>query len=249
MRLTLMEDGVKKTVELISQDRARRILAKAIEFDSDELTTIRELEIIAREVGISGEAFQAALTHDRETALPARPGRAKAWLTRTVVGAGMPLGFAAGWVLTHVPVFDASIPLFGIMTTGLAASAALIALEKTNPTASRFVLRNTLLWAGVAAGSLLAIATAGSSSVIELPWLYTLPASLRNWFISAVLGAVAVSVMESSAKDVGAGDAGDFKPAGWFGRAGVKLRRIIEVIVERQRYQTSKPGVTVITPG
>jgi hypothetical protein len=169
-------------LETVTDERARRILAKAMEIHARQHTSLQELEIIAREVGVSREAFHAALEDDRGRDETAGRLSTSAWVARIIVAAGIPLGLAAGSFLTR-PVFShGAMPMFGIMTAGLAASATLIALERRHPAAHRFVFRNTMFWTGLAAGSLVAISMVGTHSAVELPWLHTTTAILKNWF-------------------------------------------------------------------
>ncbi len=227
-----------KPTESVTEERARRILAKAIEVDSREFTTIQDLEVIARDLGISAEAFHAALKDEGGVDVTPHEAGRGGWMHKAVLGAGIPLGFAVGRVLTTSGYVNGALAISALMIAGLAGSAALIALERTHPTPHRFVFRNTVLWAGVAAGSMVAIAMAGTQSVVEIPWMYTLPASLRSWFVSALLGAVAVAAMRSNAigRDSSAeGDSTLSEPVGWIRGTMRAVRRMFNETVERNR--------------
>lgn len=50
-----------RAIETVTDEKARRIIAKALQLDSQGLTTMEELNAIADEVGISPAAFEAAM--------------------------------------------------------------------------------------------------------------------------------------------------------------------------------------------
>src|SRR5687767_6704802 len=125
-----------------SDEQAKAIIARAIELDARApMTTVNDLRAIAAEIGVSPASLQAAL-HEQGTT----PQTARAVATRraaTVIGMGVPIGLAAGWLL------NSGHPLasLGVLGLGLAASSGLLVVQDASATLRSFHLKNAALWA------------------------------------------------------------------------------------------------------
>jgi hypothetical protein len=173
-----------------TDDEARAILARAIEIESRApLTTMDDLRAIAADVGVSPASLEAAL-REETTALQSRRAAAGERAASVAAASGVPLGLAAGALLT-AGTGAATLGLLALGLGGLAASGAIIAAHGAAGTLSTFHRKNLALWSGVAAGSLTSVVLM-EGDVTRLPMLIAAGWSLRGWVATSILGSAAM---------------------------------------------------------
>ena len=203
-----MSDEIEKR---FSDDEARAILARAIEIESRApLTTMDDLRAIAADVGVSPASLDAAL-REQTTALDQRRAAADERAATIAAASGVPLGLAAGALLTAASASGAAaLGLLGLGLGGLAASGALVAFHGARGTLQSFHRKNLALWSGVAAGSL-ASAVLMDGEVSRMPVLIAAGWSLRGWVATSILGSAAMIAVRRARRPSGP-DAGDGRP-------------------------------------
>ncbi|MGH7638955.1 MAG: hypothetical protein ACREOK_15000, partial [Gemmatimonadaceae bacterium] len=128
--------------ERFSDDDMKAILARAIEIDArDPQITTEDLREIATEVGVSPSSLEAAL---RERASTVRLQRAASSPLRivTISALGVPLGVAAGWVLST----GSGLGVLGLMCAGLLATGALVLFQGSTASLRTFHIKNLAFW-------------------------------------------------------------------------------------------------------
>ena len=182
-----MSDDTEKR---FSDDEARAILARAIEIESRApLTTMDDLRAIAADVGVSAASLEAAL-REETTALQSRRTTADERAATIAAASGVPLGLAAGALLT-AGTGIAAVGLLALGLGGFAASGAIVAFHGATGTLPSFHRKNLALWSGVAVGSL-ASAALMEGGVTWLPVLISAGWSVRGWAASSILGSAAM---------------------------------------------------------
>ena len=173
---------------------AKSILARATELDAKSpMMSVDELRAIAAELNVSPVSLEMALREHQQPVPNSTRARSRASLF--VAALGLPIGVAAGSVLSTATPVTAAPLLMLVAGAGLLSSGALIVLQSKNPSLRSYISHNAALWGGVIAGGLSAIAVLGSGSLIELPWLMTISFGVKKWISSTVLGSAAVIAM------------------------------------------------------
>ena len=191
--------------ERFSDDEVKAILARAIEIDvRDPHITADELREIAMEVGVSPSSIDAAL-RERVGAVPMEVPTPSRLRIVTISALGVPLGLAAGWVLST----GHSLGVLGLMGAGLLATGALVLFQSSTASLRTFHLKNLAFWGGVAAGGMLSSALADIGIGIGAPGLMAVVWGVRSWIASSILGSAAViavrRALRSRGSDSGAG--------------------------------------------
>jgi hypothetical protein len=178
-----------ETEKRFKDERARAILARAIEIDvHGPMTSVDDLRALASEVGVSPAALEAALRE--EASLASRQATMHRRSASLVAAAGVPIGLVAGSLLA-LGNGQSVISLIGPGLVALLASAGLVALQGATGTLRSFHLKNFALWGGVAAGTLVSIALT-DGELTRFSVLLTAGWCLRQWVTSSILGSAAV---------------------------------------------------------
>jgi hypothetical protein len=214
-----------------SDEQARAILARAIEIDSRApTTTTDDLRAIAADIGVSPAALEAAL-REQTIAIDARGIVASRRAATTVAAAGVPLGLVAGWLLgSGADLATLALTGIGLKGVGLIASGGLVVLQGATGTLRSFHLRNSALWAGIAAGSLASIALLGGG-LTTVPALMTAGWCLRSWITSGVLGSAAVLAIRRARRLDGPGPEREIVETAPLTRRG-RWARVAKQVVE-----------------
>jgi hypothetical protein len=237
------------TPKRFSDEQARAILARAIEIDARApMTTTDELRAIAAELGVSPASLEAAVREQTTAQAESRHLAAQRKIT-VVAASGVPLGIAAGWLLSSGTILAA----LGLMGVGLIGSGYII-LHGASGTLRAFHLKNLVLWGGVAAGSLASIVVLGGWTP-RTAVLLTLGWCIRSWIGSSILGSAAVVAVHRARRPENH-DADRSLPAstalaggsrwsrlarrilGWIGR----LRRSVERVIHRTPQPSAAPA-------
>lgn len=170
-----------------SDEQAKAILARAIEIDAGApMTTMDDLRAIAAEIGVSPASLQVAVQEQTTTMAVRRIVAARRAVT-AVAGLGIPMGLAAGWLLSS----GTGLAMLGLSGVWLVASGGLVVLEGPTATLRSFHLKNAALWAGITVGSLVSIALSDGEIALMSAWM-TAAWCVRGWITSGILGSAAV---------------------------------------------------------
>jgi hypothetical protein len=181
-----------------TDERARAVLARAIEIDSRApMTTAEDLRLIAAELGVSTASLEAAMREETTSLESMRMVRAQRAGTR-IAAMGVPLGVTAGALISSGAILSS----LGIMAVGLVASGGLVIYQSATGSLRSFHIKNTLLWAGVWAGSAASLALLGDGVGIA-PTLITAGWTLRSWIASGILGSAGLIAVRRGRRSEG----------------------------------------------
>jgi hypothetical protein len=179
-----------KNHTMIPEHVAQSILARATQLDAQcPAIAIDELRAIAAELNVSETSLDTALSEYHE----ARPGPASRRSSLAVAALGLPIGLVGGSLLATATFFTFPSVLLLTTAAGLLSSTGLIVLQSRRPSLNSYVLYNSLLWGGIAAGLLSGMTIFGD--VTGSATLWALAYGLKHWLPSTILGAAGVTAV------------------------------------------------------
>jgi hypothetical protein len=173
---------------MIPEQAARTVLARATVLDAQSpAIAVDELRAIAAELNVSEASLNTALNEYHVAHL----GPVSRRSSLAVAAVGLPTGLIGGSLLATATPFTAPSMWLLITAAGLLSSTGLIVLQSKRPSLNSYVLHNSLLWGGIAAGLATGFTILGDGTGGVMLWAVSY--GLKHWLPSTILGAAGVT--------------------------------------------------------